>query len=446
MNTVAKGNLFEGKAYQAIIEALNRGQLGILPSAARVIKKPRYYAADRLDEIEFDLGIEVWPEGAKEFILLFLIECKDYDSAVPVGKITEFIGNIDAVAGKKVKGVFITTGKLQKSARNLAKAKGLMFIEINKDGKADIIFHHARRKRNPLADGPVRQLNSISNYLEDLELSATGDSEKTLPAALARLFKNPSWDQPGEAAEGLCKLSADIIENFAINKINEFDDGLLMRYDAIPVEEYLSFFSEKYGVKIITDKRIPHIGGKELNGYYDRHKKEIHIDADIYNSPRFAFVVMHEIGHFFLHSAVKMDQLVYNGQKDSKYDRLLGKHALVNEKQWIEWQANKFASAFLMPQACLMANLLRFQDKFDIAHNRGHIYVDHQPCNRATYDHLVLLFTGYFQVSQINLEYRLADLGMLSFGNGGKWNRRILGHERQPETVGDILLRMLSGF
>jgi hypothetical protein len=89
---------------------------------------------------------------------------------------------------------------------------------------------------------------------------------------------------------------------------------------------------------------------------------------------------------------------------------------------------------------------LQFQDRFGITRNRGRIYVDHQPCNRATYDHLVLLFTEYFQVTQINLEYRLSDLGMLSFGNGGKWNRRILGYERLPTTVGDILFSMLSRF
>ena len=59
MNTVAKGNRFEDRAYDIIAAALNEDKLGFIPGQCRIFRKAKYYGHDRKSYVDFDLSIEV---------------------------------------------------------------------------------------------------------------------------------------------------------------------------------------------------------------------------------------------------------------------------------------------------------------------------------------------------------------------------------------------------
>ncbi len=105
MNTVKTGDKFEDKSYHLIEKAINNNELGISKSSAKVFRKKGYYSSDREREIIFDLSIEVWPEGAERYSLLFLIECKSSPKghSVPVDDVEEFFTKFNQVAGGGVK-------------------------------------------------------------------------------------------------------------------------------------------------------------------------------------------------------------------------------------------------------------------------------------------------------------------------------------------------------
>ncbi len=97
MNTVEKGDLFENLSYNIINDNLSQGKLGLIPAYCRVFQKKGYYSASRLSDIIFDISIEVWLPGADTYSLLYLIECKNYSTNVPVNKIEDFHSKIQQV-------------------------------------------------------------------------------------------------------------------------------------------------------------------------------------------------------------------------------------------------------------------------------------------------------------------------------------------------------------
>ena len=112
-----------------------------------------------------------------------------------------------------------------------------------------------------------------------------------------------------------------------------------------------------------------------------------------------------------------MNRKVYDSFSDSEYNFRTGKHILKNEKNWIEWQANQFASCLILPTSSLMARVIWFQQKEGIPH-KGRIYVDHQRVNQMDYSNTVSFLSTYFKVTKTNIIYRLNQIGILNFEDG----------------------------
>ncbi|WP_156001227.1 restriction endonuclease [Thioalkalivibrio sp. ALgr3] len=130
MNTVAKGDAFEDEVFQALKRELEEGRLGLAPASARMFQKKGYYSKDREKEIVVDISIEVWRPGAENFSLLWVCECKDYESPIPVDDIEEFKAKLDQIAGKNVKGVVVTKRAFQSGALTFARNQGIGLVRI----------------------------------------------------------------------------------------------------------------------------------------------------------------------------------------------------------------------------------------------------------------------------------------------------------------------------
>ena len=130
MNTVKKGNDFEDFVFKHITTELSEDKLHILGKRSKAYQKKGYYSKDRQSEIIIDISIETFLPDASDYSLLTVIECKNYNSAVPVNDIEEFHSKVQQIAGDNVKAIFATSAALQKAALNYAKSKKIGVIRF----------------------------------------------------------------------------------------------------------------------------------------------------------------------------------------------------------------------------------------------------------------------------------------------------------------------------
>ncbi|OUE37725.1 hypothetical protein BZY95_20355 [Billgrantia desiderata SP1] len=130
MSSVAKGNAFENRVFAAITNELNNERLGLSPKSASAFQKKGYYSRDRESDIIVDISIEIWLPNADRWSMLWVCECKDYGSAIPVDDVEEFKSKLDQIAGANKKGVMAVTGALQQSALKYARANGIGIVRL----------------------------------------------------------------------------------------------------------------------------------------------------------------------------------------------------------------------------------------------------------------------------------------------------------------------------
>jgi hypothetical protein len=133
MNSTEKGNSFEDRVYDLLLEALNNDKLFITRKHSLLFKKKSYFSKDRNSKIIFDLAIECYRDGSKQPNLIILIECKDYETSISVDNIEEFYSKKQQVARANSKCIFFTTTSLQSSALTYAINLGIGVVRIMKD-------------------------------------------------------------------------------------------------------------------------------------------------------------------------------------------------------------------------------------------------------------------------------------------------------------------------
>ena len=384
MNTVKVGDKFEDKSYRLIEKAIENDELGISKSSAKVFKQKGYYSSKREKEITFDLSIEIWPKDAKRYSFLFLIECKSSNSKkVPVDDVEEFWAKVDQVAGKNVKGVMISDNSFQKGGLTFAKNTGMMLIEVDKEDNHKIILHRTDKEKDK---------KDKKNSIEEIFLKFI---QKTLGL---------------KKVKGLKKLSANQIENLATPILDKYNK----LHSAIEIDSFIEHLKKEYKLTFDFSKNLETVNGKQIVGFYDVEKKQILIDNSIVGTEKFPFVFGHELGHFFLHSKLKMNQERYNDFEDSHYDFFADRHLLTNDKNWIEWQANKFAVALFLPKLLFLLHLIAYRTSIGIS-RPYHIYLDEQKINQQDYYKTVDYLSDYFGISKTSVKYRIEELELITY-------------------------------
>jgi hypothetical protein len=142
MSSVAKGNVFEDRVFEAIRKELDGDRLGLSPKHAKPFKKRGYYSRDREDDIVVDISVEVWLPKADRWSLLWVCECKDYAGPIPVDDVEEFKSKLDQIAGANKKGVLAISGALQAGALKYARSNGIGVIRLLPDNQVRHVLYH----------------------------------------------------------------------------------------------------------------------------------------------------------------------------------------------------------------------------------------------------------------------------------------------------------------
>lgn len=123
--------------------------------------------------------------------------------------------------------------------------------------------------------------------------------------------------------------------------INEMAYEIRKLYDITDAIDDIKEVVKKMGGSVVEDPSI--------SAFSDGRVKKIDADSfeiaisPLQTSERKNFTIAHELGHLFLHMGFKTDQKKWETQSYSVYYR--------SGKSDLEYQANEFAAAFLMPRS-----------------------------------------------------------------------------------------------
>lgn len=382
MNTVKIGDEFEAKSKKLIRKIIDNQELSITPAHCTVKEKVKYYSVKRRKDIIFDLSIEVKHPKADKPFLVCIVECKNLNKPVPVDDIEEFESKVSGIQEFQTKKIVIAKNDFQSGSYDVAKTLGITLINVNEDDYKIILYKANKR----LSEKEIRVEEEIENLIKSALLP--------------------------EKIEGLKSLSAKEINNIAVKFLNKIDTNVTEYYLKTPLSKIRKYLEDEMSIQINESSYLVNNNGDELLGYYDIKNQIIYINSIIKNTIRFPFVFAHEIGHLLLHNDLKANQFTYDNFKDSEYNLFVQKNILINDKNWIEWQANCFSASLLMPTDTIIARLISIQSKMGIS-KQGRIYLDNQKINKEDFRNIVYQLATFFQTSKTSVEYRLESLGLI---------------------------------
>ncbi len=386
VNTVKKGNEFEKKSLEVVRKLLEDRQLGVFPENAVIHWQQPYYSEKRKGNIIFDLTVEIWPEGAERFVSIYFIECKDYSTKrVPIGDLEAFNSKIEQVAGANKKAILITNNSFQKSAIEYAKSMGYMLICTNGNADDDyqIIMHR-------------KESSTAKEFKIDIMLLAKIKSALMVIPPVR-----------------ISKLSSKAIEKRAITELTKFNGNS----KPVDIGKLVSYLETREGLSFEFDEKLPVENGIQTLGAISFKDLKISIHKDIVNTNRLPFVLGHELGHFYLHKDLKLTQNDYDSFVDSSFSLIIGRKPLANEKDWIEWQANKFSSCFFLPKTQFIDRFLYYR-KLRKIRKPEKIFLDNQRINKEDHYDTVGYLSQWFKVSNTMVKIRLEELNLITYEEG----------------------------
>ena len=216
--------------------------------------------------------------------------------------------------------------------------------------------------------------------------------------------------------DGVPILSASDIEKKAEEVIEFFNIDILCSPCETPLLSFLEETAQrfKFDYDLLQDLGNNSHGHRIL-GKFRFKPRTIFVDKSVNGDLRQKFILGHEFGHLVLHRNVLIKKSDYADVdiSDTEKDLVTGKKIFTTPRDWLEWQANQFASAMLMPRATILTALIAAQKSLDIHRNLGRIYLDDQPYNFQGFMQTLDKLKEVYQVTNTNLEIRLSDLGLL---------------------------------
>ncbi len=222
-------------------------------------------------------------------------------------------------------------------------------------------------------------------------------------------------DKPNDN-QTIPNLSSNDIELKAQELIEFFDATILDEPKQTPILEFAEETKSRFGLIFRCDVDLGvHQADRKILGRFGPKPLSIFIDVSLKNTERFPFVLAHEFGHFVLHRRIDPIKSGYAGSQinDTQHDFVTGKKILITPRDWIEWQANRFASAILMPRLTFINVLVDFQISIGIRRNIGKIFLENQNCSLSDFNECRSHLSRLYSVNKTNVKCRLKDLEIL---------------------------------
>lgn len=89
--------------------------------------------------IEFEISIEIFLKGQDDPCIIWIWECKDYASSIPVDDLEEFHSKLEQIGADKTKGTMVCRGAYQEGAVQYARSKGIGLSRLLPAGQIHIV-------------------------------------------------------------------------------------------------------------------------------------------------------------------------------------------------------------------------------------------------------------------------------------------------------------------
>lgn len=429
MSSSAKGSSLEDKFYNFLLDQQCRGEFvygAFAPELCKIYKKHKYFCPIREANVEFDVVVELFREGATTPHLFVIFECKNHQRAIEEDSITPFANKIGRIFPHASKGVLVVSSPLQSGAEKFARNQKLGIVKFDEQG-FDVVVDRTGRscvEQNYIKTQIFKNFGELkplkfSAYFDGRFFGSFGEFIRHFDIEMRR---DPTGFNP-DIGPKIPFVSVEAIRDIAHAVLEEID------YKAGPVklEEVCSLFSIKLS---FSENTVHDADQDQILGTANFDERSIQINRHN-NKYRERFTIAHEIGHFSLnHERYLRSETIIAS------DLFFGTELKTAANyQRLEYQANSFASELLLPESVFLvkvADLREFLDIRDKGH--GYIFVDDQPCNYQSYAHLLSELSSYFEVSKQAIEIKLKKLGMLTDKRKGPdW--------QQIETIATDLLR-----
>lgn len=209
-------------------------------------------------------------------------------------------------------------------------------------------------------------------------------------------------------------LSKDEIELKAEEFIEFFDKSVIENPQYTPLIFFVEKLKKEFNIIFDFSQNLGESkSGRNILGKCVLRPLSILIDNSILETERFPFTLAHELGHLVLHRKVELSKEEYNTIIDTEINFNTGKKKLQTPRDWIEWQANHFASAVLLPRNTIITEIKRIQKEMGINRNLGFIYLENESYSSRDFNYILSELKAIYRVNNKNIEYRLSDLGVL---------------------------------
>lgn len=217
---------------------------------------------------------------------------------------------------------------------------------------------------------------------------------------------------------GVPILSRINIEELSEKFILEYNKDFFERPEATPILTICEHLKKNFDLNLVVNIDLGFSPeGYKYRGRFNISTTTIYIDKSLeVNDPRFNFTLAHEIGHFVLHREINCNIL-----KEEENDEILDTNRQLildhvksnNPRDWLEWQANKFASSLLLPRKTVPMAVIEKQTELNITRRIGQIYLDNQKENKLNFYYISEYLYKIFETSKASIKLRLKELNLL---------------------------------
>ncbi len=216
--------------------------------------------------------------------------------------------------------------------------------------------------------------------------------------------------------ENIPFYNSDFIENRSNQLLNLFSPNYFEFIKPTPLLKIVEYLKVNYNIEFNLEITL---GFSQTNsrilGACNPSKRVIYIDSSLKNDiQKFNFTLAHELGHLSLHRKIKIvrefkDEIE---EPETVRDSYLSGKRLSTDSEWIEWQANYYASCLLLPSDIFISKL--FLIKKELGLREGLVFIDNQSCNQISFSQIINSLSCYFNVSKSAVQYRLFNLKLVN--------------------------------
>jgi len=427
-NSSKKGNKFEKRVYEVFSNELNSNRLWLDPNYCVIKRRVKYFSKDRGKEITVDISIETYLPNESKWSQLLIFECKDYNKLVPVDDVEEFYSKLMQIAGSGIKGVIVTSHGFQVGALNFASSKNIGLVKlINAKNFKWLLTRVAPRWiENENNEQRIKQIYQFLTEENQTEANVEfyGNVGDTFTTSISDFVKHLLNNSGSNKYFNRNQINNEncVVPFMAKNDIEQLSNNIHNKAEFEKSEHSIQSNCKRlkklYGIKFILSNKIELDQlGFVILGKIEFDPVVITLSSGAQsNKFRLKFTLAHELGHFFLKHDKFLRKEFYS---EPDYNNNYGEYVSVKDIRRMEWQANQFASYFLLPEKQFLKEFKKLIYQENIL-NKGHgvLFIDEQKCNLNSYYKITNTLRDKFRVSRKVVEYRLKNLNLLNDERG----------------------------